>query len=76
MQEEGHNLSIDVRSEQEGSHIGEGYDRWGEEQKEHPNSLIVLIEDKGQHNNQQDRDVGHHDVKDQVRGPVASQGHA
>ena len=66
MQEESANLRIDITLEEEGSDVCEGHDGGREEQEEHPDALVVLVEHEGQHDYQQDWDVGHQDVKDEV----------
>ena len=71
MQEESANLRIDITLEEEGSDVGEGHDGGREEQEEHPDALVVLVEDEGEHDDEADRDVGHHNIKDNVRRPVS-----
>ena len=76
MQEQGRDLSVDIGLENEGGHVGERNDRRRVEKEEDPDALVVLVEHKGEHDDKQDGDIGHQDVKDDVRSPVAGEGHA
>ena len=75
MQEQGHDLSVDVRLEQEAGDVSEGDDGGRVEQEEHPDALVVLVEEHSHEDDEQDGDVGHDDVEDDVGSPVAREGH-
>ena len=66
VQEESHDLRVDVRFEQEAGHIGEGDDRRWEEKEQKPDALIVLVEDKGQHDDQSNWNISHEYIEDDV----------
>ena len=72
VQEERHDLRVDVRLEEEGGHVGERHDRGWEEQEKEPDALIMLIKDERQHDNQTDWDVRHENVENNVGSPVSS----
>jgi hypothetical protein len=76
MQEQGHDLGIDVGLEEEGSHVGERHDRNRVEHEQHPDALIVLVEHEAEHNDENDGNVGHQNIENHIGGPVARQGHS
>ena len=71
--EEGENLRIDIRREDEGRDVREWHYRRWEEHKEHPNAIVELAEREHEQYNQTDGDIRHEYIEDKVGHPVASQ---
>ena len=74
--EQSQNLSIDVRLEAEGPDVGVGDNRRWIEQEEKPDSVVGLVEQEGEEDDEEDRNVSHCDIKDNVGAPVSCQTHA
>lgn len=66
MDEQGHDLGIDIRFESEGSHVSKWNDCGREQQVEQPRALIVFPKGAREYDNEQYRHICHDDVEDEV----------
>ena len=67
MNEQSSDLSIDIRAEDERSHICEWNDSWWVQHEQDPDTVKLFIEDEHEHDHQADRDIRHEDIEEQVR---------